>query len=347
MATLRILALGLWVLPLLSVGQPTLTHEKNAMRGGDVIVKQQVKYVNPGRSGRMVIWDFGRLTNVDEAYTTTYREYQSHSGEPCVAATEHHTRYHYSRRNDTLLLLRQENPSMEISYAAPDLQLTYPFAYGSRAKHDFKGSGSYSRVMPIQVSGSSEIFADAYGLIITPRGDTLSNILRVKTTKTYHEVKKGESSSIQVEKYTWYAKGYRYPVFETVKTSTLLSGKEESEHFTTAFYFPPQQQHLLPVDWENEDDRDISKEEMFTYHSVYPNPCINELTVEYNVGQTAKIYLGLYNQQGQQLRSIVNGEQQELGSYAYSVSMSNLMPGLYLLKLRVGDRELSKRVVKK
>jgi hypothetical protein len=333
------------LLATLVVGQPTLTREKNAPREGDALVKQQVKYVSPGRSGQLVIWNFGQLTPVNASYGVSHRGFLSRGNESRVAAVEHHTQYHYNAEGDTLQLLRQENATGVVDYEQPEVQLSYPFTYGSRVSQPFRGAGRYSRSQPLSVAGTTEVSGDAYGLLVTPSGDTLRNILRVKTTRRYKEVAKGESD-ILLEKYAWYMGGYRYPVFETVKTSTVRPGSPVAEYFTTAFYYPPQAQHYLPLDMDNEEDRQVLDEELFAYHSVHPNPCKDYLQVEYNVAKLSRVSVRLYNLQGQLQRVLVDGELQDLGSYVEEVNMNSYAPGVYLVKLTVGDREYVKKVVK-
>jgi hypothetical protein len=48
-----------------------LTKEQNLPRPGDEIIKQNVQYKDPGRSGENVIWNFGNLTPVNKEYSLT------------------------------------------------------------------------------------------------------------------------------------------------------------------------------------------------------------------------------------------------------------------------------------
>ena len=49
-----------------------LNTSHNQYRAGDVLVKQQVEYVNPGQSGTNKLWDFSKLKSVNDEYTLTY-----------------------------------------------------------------------------------------------------------------------------------------------------------------------------------------------------------------------------------------------------------------------------------
>ena len=52
-------------------GQTVLLQNTHLPREGDVILKQELQYKSPGRSGSNVIWDFSELSVLD----TGYREY--------------------------------------------------------------------------------------------------------------------------------------------------------------------------------------------------------------------------------------------------------------------------------
>lgn len=40
------------------IAQPVMDKDRNIMRSGDRIVKQQMEYKSPGRDGERVLWDF-------------------------------------------------------------------------------------------------------------------------------------------------------------------------------------------------------------------------------------------------------------------------------------------------
>ena len=64
-----------------------------------------------------------------------------------------------------------------------------------------------------------------------------------------------------MEIWRWYASGYRYPIFETIK-STTYKVETPYEHFTTSFaYMPSEQYYDLPHDAENQRQREIKQQE--------------------------------------------------------------------------------------
>ena len=67
------------LLPLLFSGgmaaaqaQTVLQQDTHMFREGDVILKQEVQYKSPGRSGKNVVWDFSELTPLENEYRESY-----------------------------------------------------------------------------------------------------------------------------------------------------------------------------------------------------------------------------------------------------------------------------------
>ncbi len=146
-----------------------------------------------------------------------------------IVGTEHNTMYYYHLTNDSLLQRGHENPSVVLNYTSPMLLIHYPLNYGQNSFLDYKSKGVYSSTVDIQTQGIMTTTADAYGKMILPSGDTLSPVLRVKTIQTIFDMPQ-EGSSVtsetdnagkQLEICRWYSKGYRYPVFETIRNINL------------------------------------------------------------------------------------------------------------------------------
>lgn len=256
-------------LPLLA--QPHLQKEYNIFRSEDVLIKQQVKYKHPGRAGADVLWDFSKQESVDKKYTLSYSQSDS-----LVIGREHRTLYKYLLRNDSLYSLGYENPTTLMTNAKPELLLTFPFTYQKRIESYFYGTGNYCHRLDMVTQGKSVTTADAYGMILLPNGDTLQNVLRVRTVKklaekmtpclqkdslythvvnldsiNYHL--NNDSTYMQVETYRWYSEGYRYPIFETIE-STLYKRSKPFTHFNTAFFYSPDKHSYL-----NDDPKNLAK----------------------------------------------------------------------------------------
>ena len=161
--------------------------------------------------------------------------------------------------------------------------------------------------------------ADACGMMILPGGDTLRNVLRVKTVKKIASSTKPlffqeedtpetwvsndsidyrlstDSVVMEVATYRWYVEGYRYPVFETVR-SISHKRRQEREIFNTAFFYPPQDHCYLETDPENQRIAELQNKNRkdcnpleATTCNVYPNPVSTTLYVELFLPVEAKI----------------------------------------------------------
>ena len=131
--------------------------------------------------------------------------------------------------HDSLLQTGHENPSVVLAYTSPIVQAVYPLNYGQSTSSQYRSEGLYSGTVGIQTKGTVTTVADAYGKMVLPSGDTLSPVLRVKTIQTIYDILNEDSYTIdesgnagkQLETCRWYSKGYRYPVFETVRNINL------------------------------------------------------------------------------------------------------------------------------
>lgn len=364
-----------------------INRKYNAMRAGDEIVKQQIEYKDPGRSGENVIWNFSKLKAVNPEYTLTYstpRLYndsiyiigkdtilKNEVGEgDLIVGKEHYTRYFYRIKNDTLLCLGHQNPLNRIWHIDPYVVNVYPFDYGQKVSKDYRTEGLYSSKERIKTTGNISVESDAYGMMVLPSGDTLAHVLRIKTLQAIHEadsvhLKEEENPmNMEVETYRWYAKGYRYPVFETVR-SFEVSDTIRTEVFTTAFFYPPQEHYYLADDpenlaildslWNEKNRPDIDdptnpnnnmhQAQNFNYN-FYPNPVETDLHIEYLLKEASDVTITMYDMTGRLLQSVPTKQQQE-GLYNETIDCSTLPKGTYIFKIDVNQESINKKISKK
>lgn len=207
--------------------------------------------------------------------------------------------------------------------------------------------------------------ADAFGKMILPSGDTINPVLRVKTTQTIYDVPDKysdyELATGQIlETCRWYSKGYRYPIFETVRSTNTT---DNSEIFSTAFFFPPQEHLYLDTDpenlalleelWDIEEEKNaeealietITIEDLLTC-KIYPNPVESFMNLEYELKEDAQITFDLYSVDGMPVKKIKT-KTQKAGFYQEQIDCSNLHPRNYVLKVTVNNLSLNKVIIKK
>jgi len=363
-----------------------LNAHHNHYRTGDILIKQQVEYVNPGNPGANKLWDFSKLKSVNEEYTLQYdppslegdsiyilgnKRYNKKkvSDNELIVGTEHNTMYYYHLTNDSLLQTGHENPSVILEYTRPMALILYPLNYGQAVTSNYEAEGLYSGTVHIQTQGTMVTTADAYGKIVLPSGDTLSPVLRVKTIQTIYNIPNqdsetqsiSENTGMQLETCRWYSKGYRYPVFETVRNTNL---ENNTEIFSTAFYFPPQDHLYLDTDPENlalldelwketENDtttnnqqaKTVSLEDILTC-KMYPNPVESYLNLEYELKEDAKVSFELYSMDGMPVKKITVKDKSK-GMYYETLDCSNLQPKNYVLKITANNLFVNEIIIKK
>lgn len=101
--------------------QEAIQKVTNMPRSSDILVKQQVVYMNPGKSGKDILWDFSGLRFINQSYSVCYNSFPNNP--QIIAGTEHQTRYYYVLSNDSLLVTGYENPTtiMKIISSFPNV----------------------------------------------------------------------------------------------------------------------------------------------------------------------------------------------------------------------------------
>jgi len=370
-------------------GQLNTVH--NHFRPGDVLIKQQVEFIAPTESGTNQLWDFYRVKTINDEYSLTYSlppllndsvyimgdthilKKDIFDSNQLIVGTEHNTMYYFRLTGDSLLQLGHENPTVKLEYTSPMVLMQFPLNYGQTVVSDYQSQGLYSSTVDMQSRGTMITTADAYGKIILPTGDTLSPVLRIKTIQTIfdntnnieadnntEDIEKGKG--VQLETCRWYSKGYRYPVFETVRSIAL---SDNSEIFSTAFFFPPQDHLYLDTDPENlalleelwdmdKDNRNnqsdptaktVTLEDIMTC-KVYPNPVESQMNLEYELKQDVRVSFELYSIEGLPMKKIKT-QQRQSGTYNETIDCSNLRPNNYVLRITANNLTVNEIIIKK
>lgn len=377
--------LFLLILPVSQI-QAQLNSTHNHFRSGDVLIKQQVDFVDPGQEGSNKLWDFSKLKTINQEYTLSYAmppiegdsvyimgdsRYQKKDFDDndLIVGTEHNTMYYFLLRNDTLIQLGHENPTVRLMYTSPFVLMPFPLNYGQSVSSGYITKGLYSATVDMQSRGEVITRADAYGSMILPSGDTISPVLRVKTQQTIIDMlnrnneNQEEAKGNLLETCRWYTKGYRYPIFETV---TNISLADNTPIFSTAFFFPPQDHLYLDTDpdnmalldelWDMDKDqtpvttsakegKTVTIEDLVTCR-IYPNPVKSLMNMEYELKTDADISFDLYTLEGLPVMKI-NRKKHATGLYQQTIDCSNLKPRSYVLKITVNNLTVNEIIIKK
>ncbi len=360
-----------------------LIYSLNGIRSGDELVKQQVEYKDPGREGENVIWNFGKLKSVNDEYTLVYSSptligdsiyilggdtipQKMVKPNELVIGTEHYTMYYYRQKDNVVEVLGHENPTTFLHYKTPLLVSPLPMNYKDTRQSSYRSEGVYSAKIPFTTKGTVQVKADAYGVIILPSGDTLSHVLRIKTTQTIEETIPNVNNQANVfihttvERYKWYSKGYRYPIFETIRTFNDQDTLKQTE-FQTAFFFPPQEHLYLDDDKDNlavldslwdMEHKDVNnpitnpETALKLSYNFYPNPVVSQLTLEYYLESSTTVNIAIFSMDGKLIKNIVLGKQ-DRGLHTQYIDCSTFTKGTYVLRIEANSKFISDKFIKK
>lgn len=352
--------------------QNAITHEHNGIRLGDRVEKQQVEYVNPGESGENTVWDFSDASAIKSHPTVFFCD--SDSIEIIELQPVSISKYSFSA--DSLLLTSYENPLQSVRYTQPLAQLAYPFHLGQSFVQPYSGAGLYCNTQSISTYGTMDVEADGMGKLIVSEGDTLSNVLRIHSVRTgsllmqldvdslgfdseavvtdssFIEADTAQAPAIDYgkqeieERYQWYARGYRYPIFETISTS-YYDNLDLVSCIQAAYMCVPSQQKLL----DDKANEDVQREDSLLHlqnnapdimhYSVSTDGHL--LKIRYSLSESASITTLLCNHRGMSFcRSSCAMPAGE--NYEISLNCSGLQPDMYILYINVNGKVYSEKI---
>ncbi len=357
----------LCVQTVMAAGQ--LTRRHNALRPGDQLVKQQIDYVEPGVSGKDKTWDLRHLELQGKEYLIEYSSpvlyndslyvmgldtfpRKKGSLEELVIGREHHTFYYYLQTDSSLTLLGFSNPLNLTRYRGSSHQLYFPLDTLRREFRQYTSTNTYSGRKESFARISTTLSADCRGSLILPSGDTLGDVLGVRTVHTtlWSDQEHAALSPLEMESFRWYAQGYRYPILESI--TTRGSGPGSSISFSTSFYYPPHRHTYYDADNAPEKDQLSAQQQSdgapldgWPIWRYYPNPVKQRLTVEYQSVVGVRTQIRLYDPTGQVLRNL-SAAGSHSGVYLEQIDLSVLPSGNYVLEFIRGDFRESKIVIK-
>lgn len=345
---------------ILANAQNTLSLAANLMQPGDSVTKERMEYVYAGDDGEYVLWDFSNL-EPEDIYCI---KYDTISKSQLVGYDMKKT-YYYQVSNDTLLMTGYESPLLSVDYTRPQLIQTFPLQFGQTYSADYQGDGHYCGTHYERNFGSVRTTADAIGTLILSEKDTLPNTLRIYTFNTEairlnKDSCRNDSDNLKLvitEQYQWYARGYRYPVFETVSSSTY----DNMNHVATQQYayrcLPEIQMEF--TDSTNERIRFDNQLEAtnqsrcdstthtpqggdagFTY-----NVDVNEgqININYSIEQTVNIHVMIVDIWGNIYRDIQQTNAAG-NNYMMNIDCTGLRRGQYVIYINVNGTIYNKKI---
>ena len=254
----RILLIAIILFPL-SLFAQQIERETNIIRDGDVLTLDVMSYSNPGKSGKGLCWDFSNVEESDKRHEITITQ----DSNDIYTLTDDSGLTYFQEKNDNLFIIGKESSLSKTSHSIPMLLMKFPLAFGDSISTIYKGNGVYCGDHLTKVEGIASIKADGLGVLCLNEGDTIYNVLRIHSIRTSSIVMDVDSFALDTmpkkleieDVYQWYAKGYRYPVYETY-SNTCYDNLIPVSVLQRAYRFLPETQQLtLANDFLNEESR--------------------------------------------------------------------------------------------
>lgn len=338
-----------------SFAQTSLTHERNGMLVGE-FARHSIDFFDAGQGGENLLWEYPiellddheTMVSIDKDIIGIYRMTDGEHAEFYIEKPD--------SQEVTLFQCAEENPLSKIEYMTPLLRMQYPFEYGDTITRPFMGKGVYCGDHHFLKRGATTVMADATGALVVDENDTIHNVLRVYTLKSYSLCMDLSAAALDTaklrqvieERYEWYARGYRYPVLETV-TSTSYHNLTKLGTTQKAWCCLPSEQLALNDSVNHEVQRQdsialaekaLAEKDIIHYAVSVSNGSVR---LNYSLDEDAHIVTMLADAFGMVYRRS-DWTQEQGENYTRDTDCSGLRRGTYIFYINVNGRIYSEKV---
>jgi hypothetical protein len=309
--------------------QVIITKATHGFSGGQIHDGSVVTYQQPGAAGEDVIWDFSKVELLGNALFTSDIE-DSFEGGNIKAVRDDGCIFFFNVTDKGNEYVGYEIGKSKMLLDKPILKTQYPQKFNTRFSGNFSGNIFTENPDEVtQVEGTYSTHADAWGTLLLPDGISLQ-ALRVRTTEA--------SGLRELVKYLWYTQGTRYPVFVTSEDYSIA--KDGTRQLIYSGSFLNTQINKSAGNYTGMQNIAASP------YRIFPNPFKNEIQVSCNLPEKTNVTISLYDVNGIKLTTLVSKEQS--GNYTVSQDVSKYaqLPGIYLLKIQLGDKVYTEKLVK-
>ena len=339
--------------------QPALSHESNGLLEGD-FTRHGIDFFDAGQGGEDLLWEYPiefidnheTEINVGVDFLGVYR-----------MTDDTHAEFYLEKADSTTgtttwqqFQCREESPLSKTDYVSPLLRIKYPFEYGDSIARPFHGEGVYCGDHHFIKRGATTVIADATGSLVVDEGDTLRNVLRVYTLKSYSICMDMNPAALDTAKlrqvieetYEWYVRGNRYPVLQT-KTSTSYDNMQVLGTKCTAYCCLPSDllslndsvnREVQRKDSIAEAQREAANRDIIHYEASVSGGVI---TLDYDLDAPAHIVTLVADAFGMTYRR-AEWTQQDGSGYTRRIDCNGLRRGTYILYINVNGRIYSEKV---
>lgn len=299
-------------------------------------------YVEPGQSGSNVVWDFSKL-QVQNSFTGNIEGF--YTSKCCSKFTKGNVVLeefgNFFVFESTPASLEQvgymsANGVTRFEYSKPFIKMRYPFSYGDFYSGNYEGNYIVNDNVIGTISGTYQVEGDGFGKLILPNGQTLNNVLRVKEVRITKQVFSSGSALITDITYRWYVAQHRFPVLVLIRSE--VKGENSEPVVSTRAAYNSNVMNATTSIPTNQ----ISALSL----SAYPNPYTDRVKIEFTMAQRDQVNLSIYDMSGKLVKEIENNTLDSgLKHYEFSAKSLGLTSGAYILKLKVGQIEETRKLL--
>lgn len=295
--------------------QTVLTFEDHAPQPGDqhhFVISQNVA---AGSEGVAQVWDFSHLNQKNELISTMHQTDQSVEG-ASMYINEFRNKF-YFRVNESIVeefgIVSCGNNTIQLE--KPAVKMVFPFRYGDVYENEFHGY-TMAGERRVDIVGTDQHEADAYGTLILPGDVEVPNVLRLKSTRT--RIYGSCNNASTTTTYRWYAQDVRYPLLTIIKQEN----GEQSKYIRTAYHAKAKEALDKARERKQESKGGISTAKLGNTDvavEIFPSPFESYFDIHYRINEKTEVVIALFNNNGQKIRSENMGIQ-EPGEYVHRIN---------------------------
>jgi hypothetical protein len=227
------------------------------------------------------------------------------------------------------------NGSLYIEYKKPFIKMKYPFSYNSSYSGNFEGIYN-SNDKPIgEIVGTYTVAGDGIGTLVLPGGKEIKNALRVMEVKNYKQTIGSTSVDIEDLTYRWYVNEHRFPLLVLISSTYTYQNGQKSSNTRAAY-----NSNVILLSAENSNNVNGFALDIF------PNPYHEKVNIKLRLESTAPVNITIFDLIGKRISVLVDKTETEGElNYSFSAKDLGLAKGTYLVKVRVNNKETTRKIL--
>ena len=331
-----IYSLILLIICALGANAQSLTYAANAPVVGNIY--QQSAYdsttVLNNATGQNMTWDFSSLSSFPFTEAATYTtvastSYAANFPSATIAVNDEAGGYiFYKSTSSQYEWLGKQNANLAINFSNTAVVAVWPIAYNYSNTDVATGTanvqgqnGTAAATITTQGTGT--------GTLIIPGGAVFNNVLQTRTTQTVYISAAGGSytANLKNTNISYYHSSQKFPILNI-------------EFFSSTGTFP--NSPAVDIRINNAVITGINDLNFDATFAVYPNPAKSMINIKLNNGNNSNCTVEIVNALGEVTKNVNLGNDSEIFG---NISISDLAPGIYMVKTTLGNKISARKLI--